>query len=109
MNRKIPLRVIGIFLVLWTFLMIIMMWVDDAFDDDEIWSGVLFNCIIAAVCLHYSQKNSRPHPDNIEEHKKEQKQNKENKQDSSLEILKKRYAGGEISEEEFNKIKEDLE
>ena len=29
--------------------------------------------------------------------------------DSPIEILKKRYASGEISEEEFNKIKKDLE
>ena len=31
------------------------------------------------------------------------------KEDSSLEILKKRYVSGEISEEEFNKIKNNLE
>ena len=101
--------VIGIFLVLWAFFIILMMWVDDAFDDEERWVGILSNFIVAAVCFHFSQKNSRPRPDNIEEHKKEQKQNKENKQDPSLEILKKRYAGGEISEEEFKKIKEDLD
>ena len=69
------------------------MWVDDAFDDEERWAGILVNFIVAAVCFHYSQKNSRPlfFPVNTEEHKKEQKQNKENKQDPSLEILKKRY------------------
>jgi uncharacterized membrane protein len=33
----------------------------------------------------------------------------EERENSSLEILKKRYASGEISEEEFNKIKENLE
>ena len=33
----------------------------------------------------------------------------EERENSSLEILKKRYASGEISEEEFKKIKEDLE
>ena len=33
----------------------------------------------------------------------------EERENSSLEILKKRYASGEISEEEFNKIKKDLE
>ena len=30
-------------------------------------------------------------------------------QESALEMLKKRYVSGEISEEEFNKIKKDLE
>ena len=34
---------------------------------------------------------------------------KESKGNSSLDILEKRYASGEISEEEFNKIKKDLE
>ena len=34
---------------------------------------------------------------------------KESKGGSSLDILEKRYASGEISEEEFNKIKKDLE
>jgi len=33
---------------------------------------------------------------------------KESKGNSSLDILEKRYASGEISEEEFNKIKKDL-
>ena len=33
---------------------------------------------------------------------------KESKGGSSLDILEKRYASGEISEEEFNKIKKDL-
>ena len=34
---------------------------------------------------------------------------KESKGGSSLDILEKRYASGEISEEEFNKIKKDLD
>jgi uncharacterized membrane protein len=34
---------------------------------------------------------------------------KESKENPSLEILKKRYASGEISEEEFNKMKENLD
>jgi len=34
---------------------------------------------------------------------------KESKGGLSLEILKKRYASGEISEEEFNKMKDNLE
>jgi putative membrane protein len=33
----------------------------------------------------------------------------EEKENPSLEILKKRYASGEISEDEFNKMKENLE
>ncbi|MBT7359258.1 MAG: hypothetical protein HN808_01510 [Thaumarchaeota archaeon] len=33
----------------------------------------------------------------------------EQKEDSALEMLKKRYVSGEISEEEFNKIKDNLE
>ena len=33
---------------------------------------------------------------------------KESKGNSSLDILEKRYASGEISEEEFNKIKKNL-
>ena len=85
------------------------MWLDDAFDDEIRWAGLLVNIIIASVCFHYSQKNLRPRPDNIEEYNKTQRQNKEKEQDSSLEILKKRYASGEISEEEFNKMKDNLE
>ena len=34
---------------------------------------------------------------------------KESKGGSSLDILEKRYASGEITQEEFNKIKEDLD
>jgi len=34
---------------------------------------------------------------------------KESKGNSSLDILEKRYASGEISEEEFKKMKKDLE
>ncbi|MCB0749669.1 MAG: SHOCT domain-containing protein [Ignavibacteriae bacterium] len=36
------------------------------------------------------------------------KKNQSDKNDSSLEILKERYAGGKITETEFNKIKAKL-
>jgi len=74
MNRKYPLMAIGIFLVLWAFLIFIMMLVDDAFDDDERWVGILGNFIVASVFFYFSQKKSRPRKNNIEEHKKEQNQ-----------------------------------
>jgi hypothetical protein len=105
MHRQYPLIVLGLIFIVWGA------WVTITIleYDGEGYGSMIGLFGIGVFCLWYSQRNLPPHPDNPEEVKRRQKEDMEKEQDSSLEILKKRYASGEISEEEFKKMKKDLE